>query len=522
MREGVRERQGDFLGARPQHRGMTSSNRVLLVAVLSGLPACSAIVSPDPSRLGGAADAGSSGLDALSGTDASPAPDAYVEPGADAAVDAFVAPGTDAYTPPPPDAWTPPPDAWTPPPVDAGCVGGPVCRGSALTRCEGGVAVVTPCPLGCADATRCSEMLPSNVDPALLSEGTRDLSITRMAVFDTGECAATLADSRVVRQGDGSEVCALILRDLRISDAGVLRVAGSRPLVIAASGEVSIDGILDVSARGTEHGPGGGAGGTAAEPDGRGAEGGRRGQAEGTFSDGGGGGGGGCGRGGRGGTGGGADGGEAGADSTTTLEPLTGGSGGGLGPGGFRMAVVVGNVGLGGGGGGAAQISARVAIRVRGQILAGGGGGGPGGTDDRFRNWGAGGGGGAGGSILLESPVLELSDAAALLASGGGGGSGGNGRTVPQPGEDGRGAAAAARGGAGGGTYGASGGDSGGGDEPDGSDGESNDSDDANGGGGGGGVGCIVLRTPTPAPLPGGLRLSPSGVGLSQLPLRVR
>lgn len=495
---------------------MTSSSYLLRLLALCALvgalgtstlgAGCSAIVSPDPSRLG------------REETDAS------VPPGVDADVrppDAF-APAVDAYVPPGTDAHVPPlPDAWAPPMVDAGCSGPPVCSGTTLTRCEGGVAIPETCPLGCADATRCAEMVPSNIEPGLLSEGTRDLSITTVAVFDTSECAAMSVSSRVVRQGDGSEVCALILRDLRIAPEASLRITGTRPLVIAAAGEVTIDGLLDVSARGIERGPGGGAGGIPARPDGQGPAGGRRGEFEGTYSDGGGGGGGGCGDGGRGGSGGDADGGEGGAGRTTTLEPLVGGSGGGLGPGGARSAVS-GNAGFGGGGGGAVQISARGAIRVRGRIFAGGGGGGAGGIDDRPMNWGAGGGGGAGGGILLESPVLELLDGAALLASGGGGGSGGNGSTTPAPGQDGRSVPGRARGGPGGGTYGASGGDSGGGEDADALDGSSNDTGGANGGGGGGGVGCIVLRSASTAPLPVTVRLSPSDVGLARLPLRSR
>jgi hypothetical protein len=475
---------------------------------------CSAIVSPDPNRLG------------REGTDASvpPGVDADIRP-PDAfvpAVDAYVPPGTDAFVPPGTDAFVPPmPDAWVPPMVDAGCSGPPVCSGTTLTRCEDGVAISETCPLGCADATRCAEMVPSNIEPGLLAEGTRDLSVTTMAVFDTMACMAMSVGSRVVTQGDGSEVCVLVVRDLRIAPEASLRVTGTRPLVIAASGEVVIDGLLDVSARGIERGPGGGAGGLPARPDGQGPAGGTRGQLEGTYPDGGGGGGGGCGDGGDGGSGGGADGGEGGAGRMTTLEPLVGGSGGGLGPGGLRSGAS-GNAGFGGGGGGAVQISARVAIRMRGRIFAGGGGGGAGGTDDRFTNWGAGGGGGAGGGILLESPVLELLDGAALLASGGGGGSGGNRGTPLAPGQDGRSLPGRASGGTGGGTYGASGGDSGGGADADALDGLDNDNGGANGGGGGGGVGCVVLRSPSMAPLPGTVRLSPSDVGLARLPLRSR
>jgi hypothetical protein len=473
---------------------------VLVLASLLGLGSsgCSALVAPDTTRLG-----------RLDGDAATPTVDAFVPPGTDAAI-------------PPVDAYAPGADAWIPPTVDAGCVGGPVCTGTTLTRCEGGASVSEPCPLGCADGARCLEMLPSNIAPGLLAEGTRDLTITTMAGFDTGECSAMTAASRIERQGDGSEVCVLLVRDVRIAREASLRITGPRPLVVAASGEVVIEGLLDVSARGVERGPGGGLGGVPARPDGQGPAGGRGGQFQEVYPDGGGGGGGACGAGGDGGAGGGADGGEGGAARSTTLEPLAGGSGGGLGPGGLRMGPRTGNFGLGGGGGGAVQISARGAIRLRGRILAGGGGGGAGGNDDAFTNWGSGGGGGAGGSVLLEAPVVEIADGSGLLASGGGGGAGGQRGIAPTPGQDGRSLPGRATGGPGGGTYGADGGDSGGGADADALDGESNDTDGANGGGGGGGVGCIVLRSATTPTIPGSARLSPSGTGLVTLPLRTR
>ncbi len=460
--------------------------------------ACSAVVAPDTARLGRRVPDASVSSE-----------DAYVPPGVDADLRA-------------PDARMEAPDAWVPPLVDAGCVGAPSCVGRTLTRCDGSARVTTECPLGCADAARCSEMLPSNIEPAILAEGTRDLAISAMTVFDTGPCAATSAESRIIRQADGTELCVLVVHDLSVARGASLRVTGARPVAIAASGQVRVDGVIDVSARGREPGPGGSFGGRSDRPEGGGRAGGRPGQYAETYPDGGGGGGGMCGAGGAGGSGGGADGGEGGAGASTMLEPLSGGSGGGVGFGGTRPAPGPSpNAGLGGAGGGALQISAAVAIRVTGSILAGGGGGGAGGATSG--NWGAGGGGGAGGAILLEAPILEIADGAGLLASGGGGGAGGTGGTALAPGIDGRDLTGRASGGDTSAVgSGADGGASGGGADADALDGDSNDGVGANGGGGGGGVGCVVLRAAGTAALPGGARLSPSATGLLTLPLRTR
>jgi hypothetical protein len=362
---------------------------------------------------------------------------------------------------------------------------------------------------------------PSNVEAALLDMGTRDLAIEVPAVIDTAMCTASSADARVVRQRDGSEVCALLVRQLRIATTGTLRAFGWRPLVILASGDVEIAGTLDVSARGGENGAGGGVGGRPNSRDGSGIVRGLGGRAEGEFGDGGGAGGGLCFAGGRGGRGGGGEGGERSEGMMTTLEPLTGGGGGGLGPGGARPTPD-GNFGIGGAGGGAVQVSARGRLRVTGRVLAGGGGGGGGAYDPRIANWGAGGGGGGGGGILLEATELRIEPTAMLLATGGSGGAGASSELPVAGGTDGREAATRVAGGVGGGMYGASGGASGGGSEGPGADGGASGSAGGNGGGGGGGAGCIVLRSTGGAARPDGATLSPSRGGVFTLPIHVR
>jgi hypothetical protein len=498
-----------------------SASLALLGALCTSQLACSAIVSPDPSRLGRDEDANAGRPDAYApdvfvpeGTDANfpdafaELPDAYVAP-----PDAYVMPGVDAFAF---DAFTPP-DAYTIPDArvspdafagDAGCTAGPDrCVGNMLSRCVGGAVTTSMCALGCADTeARCRTMVPSNVETALLYEGTTDFAIASSMTINTSTCM------RVVTQADGGDACVFVVRNMTVASGATLRVAGRLPVIILASGTVTIDGAIDLSAEGTTPGAGGYSGSPAADTA-RGPLGGDDGAFSGMWLDSGGGGGGHCGSGGNGGGAGSIDGGSGGGSIATTLQPLTAGSGGGAGQGGGHSAM---DFGLGGAGGGAIQISSAVAIRVSGRIDAGGGAG-QGGRGTV--NWGAGGGGGAGGGILLEAPVVAFTAGASILATGGGGGAGQNGTSRPA-GENGRTLNRPASGGRPTGSRAADGGDSGGGATADGLDGETNTLTDGNGGGGGGGIGCIVLRAVMPPTLSS--RMSPSGDGLESLPLMTR
>lgn len=490
---------------------MTSAARsqcslaLCLLGALALGPGCSALVAPDPSRLGGGPDAGPGVDSGPSGLDAGPMDDT-------GPIDVDAGPG-DSDAGPLGDAGN---DA------RPGCA--PGCVGTTLTTCAGGTPTVATCDLGCAPGgARCGEMVPSNVTATLLSAGTRDLSVDASgAAFDTSTCAAVSVDSMVVAQSGGPELCVLVVHNVRIE--GILSITGRRPLAIIASGDVEIDGVIDVSAQLARPGPGGGNGGTPSARSGAGAAPGAGGEHVGTYADGGGGGGGYCGVGGDGGSGSTvpfARGGVGGMRiDPRELSPLVGGSGGGVGPGGEPATGGRGNSGLGGGGGGAVQISSPVRIRIFGSIVAGGGGGIGGRNSDLYTNWGAGGGGGSGGAVLLEAPEIEIGGR--LVATGGAGASSGGSGFVGINGEDGLGLDPASGGLASASAtenYSAAGGDSGGGTAVDGLDGESNAYNGSNGGGGGGGAGCLVLRTPGGVD-PGGAR-SPS-TGVAVLPLRLR
>jgi hypothetical protein len=469
----------------------------VLLAGLVTVPACSLDRSPLLRAVDGGMrdtgvpfDAGLDGapLDAPVPSDVPIGPDTpdldapmTVDTGVDAfvPVDAPIDGGVDA----PIDAFVPPPDA--------GCVAGTSrCAGGSLQTCVGGAFTATTCQFGCeaAPVPHCRVMVPTNVSEALstmLAPGPA-LAITARTNVDTTMCnIPTLSRSgtRVAQNGGGPTVCLFYVSAFSVSayDAGTmtggyLSATGDVPLVIVATGDTTISGVIDVSSyagRPAAAGAGtGGMGGTDGVHSTMGS----------MFGDGGGGGGAFCGSGGDGGDGSeNAAPGVGGTGATSTLIPLRGGATGGRGSGGMR--------GFGGLGGGAFQLSVFGNLTVNGYIVAGGAGGLGGDADASAAT--SGGGGGSGGGIFLEAYAITLGGGALVNVGGGGGASGSCGSSM---GVDGQNAAAVAGRAAGGiATCSATPGGAGGGDTTlDGADGMAGGN---NGPGGGGGVGCMHLRT---------------------------
>jgi hypothetical protein len=313
----------------------------------------------------------------------------------------------------------------------------------------------------------------AHLPPGSESPGTADLTLDGDQVIDTTRLDGVAAPFQIVTPSDGPELAVLRVATLAITAGANVRVEGIRPLIIIASGDVTIDGIIDAAARQDAGGPGavlGGRGGDGVT-------------AGGFFS--GGGGGGFSTSGGAGGATEGAQGGEAGGRDPA-ISILAGGSPGGA------AAAGSGCERPGGGGGGALQISTPgvIAIGESGQILAGGGGG-PGGVPCPGGVGGPGGGGGSGGAVYLQAPSVVHRGLLAANGGGGGGGSGDDGGEEGDPGGDALGIDLAA-----GGNAGNDGGD--GGDGGDGTSaatsGAGNDTDNGAGGGGGGAVGRIAVE----------------------------
>ncbi len=386
------------------------------------------------------------------------------------------------------------------PPAD--CPAPPTCVGGDSLVCEGGERVRVPCAAGCNGATgEClpgaTGFTPSNVGRDQFREGAPSIDLAEAFRYDTGTCSSMTGAARVVAMRDGGEACVLSVSSFRLRPDGYMQVNGRRPLIIVASDEIRVEGIIDVSARGDQPGAAGELGGrvVAEGQDGQGAGGGHAGVHEGDYDDGGGGGGGGCGVGGDGGNGGSAAGGEGGSAHLdgADLQPLFGGSGGGRGRGAIRSTFS--NAGEGGAGGGAIQLTAANRLVISGAVVAGGGGGQPGrALGDGGTNWGSGGGGGAGGNVILEAPDIEVDGGLSVVGGGGGGSASGSAGEAGQDGVDGA-TDRPAGGAAGGFQYGANGGDGAGLGSTSGANGDSNGRGAANGGGGGGGTGCVVVRS---------------------------
>lgn len=353
--------------------------------------------------------------------------------------------------------------------------------------------------------------VPLHLTPETGTPGIGDLQLADGEIDTTALSYGAEVDGVVfeaVAQLGGPELAVLRVRSLVVD--GTTVVTGSRPLLIVASGDITISGALDASARRATPGPGGA---QPASGDGQGGDGAHTG----LFRDSGGGG-----------AGFGTDGGRGGDAScpNSMCPPLAGGLGG-MG-GGDLVALLRGGSGGGvpamiacgqataGAGGGAIQLSTpgSITVLVDGQLVAGGGGGG-GGVNcmQTGMNWGAGAGGGSGGAIVLQGFMVVV--AGTVAANGGAGGSGagdpsGVGTTVGTRGIDGLDGPASGKSATGGtsvGKWSAIGGDGGSVTAPP-LDGGTDLQDNGNGGGGGGAAGKILVvgtlqttGTISPAPL---------------------
>ncbi len=367
---------------------------------------------------------------------------------------------------------------------------GSTCVGDTLRTCTvlGEIPTDSACSWGCLVApAHCGRIEPAGgalvasdlVPDSVLADIT--ISVPTTINSDSGVIAGVRVGGTgvisgidfTIRGGVG------IFRFKSLLISAVVIASGGNALVLAATGDIVVDGLLD--ARGDcllTPGPGGFPGGDEVIGNGGGPGGGGEGNG-GSINNGGGGGGG---HGAVGGTGGatsqldrGVPGGAFGIAEIPKLAE-SGGSGGGTG--GANS-----NGGFGGGGGGAVQLVSNTRVRILSPgINAGGCNGKHGPTTS-----GAGGGGGAGGTILIEAPTIEIGGGLAVNGGGGGGGSNGNDGVL----------GTLSIGGASGGTPGLNGGRGG--------DGGASSLPgtaglDANhGGGGGGAVGRIRINTRTGA-----------------------
>jgi hypothetical protein len=275
-------------------------------------------------------------------------------------------------------------------------------------------------------------------DTALMLSGTVSIDTGAPSIGVTLPGSDTF-DLRPQLDG-GPRLAVLHVGSLSVASLANVKITGPNPLVIVASSDVDIAGLLDASAHGTTRGPGGAMPGAG---NGKGSNG-----AHGDNASDSGGGGGGYGM--TGAKGGAIDNGctvdagnAGGTDGDAPITVLVGGSSGG------ESSGTACDPDLGGAGGGAIQIStwARIAISVTGRINAGGGGG-SGGTDCGDSDVNSAAGGGSGGAIVLQAPSIS-NDGVIAANGGGGGGSSFSGNGSGTPGQDGQSNATPATGGTG-------------------------------------------------------------------------
>ena len=137
-----------------------------------------------------------------------------------------------------------------------------VCADDVETVCDadGSVARETTCALGCFDDERCGKMNPSNGMAPHLDDAANgiDVVFSGTATIDTSagtvtDVNGTVAVDTVLEQGGPVDVFVVKVKSLTATD---INVVGTAALAIVSDGDVTIDGVLDVSAHLADAGPG--------------------------------------------------------------------------------------------------------------------------------------------------------------------------------------------------------------------------------------------------------------------------
>lgn len=354
--------------------------------------------------------------------------------------------------------------------ADAGCLFANAAAGTACDAgvCNAGGGCVPLFPYTPANFVESQVPTPPPGD-IVLGCGTSviDTQAAGPPVF-MNWCGQPLPGAATISQAGGPDAVLLSVTRLTVAAGAVLRVQGPRPVILAATGDVSVAGLVEVLAGASDCAAGGATAGVEGTTNGGGGGG--------SFATSGG-------NGGAGSTplfGSAGAGGAAGAvNGNAALVPLRGGCPGALGArSGVPRAAA---------GGGALQISSAAAIFVSGALTAPGQGGAQAG------NGTGGNGAGSGGAIALEALQLTLSQPGSVTAHGGGGGEGAGPLQVGVPGESGHADAGAAAGGSNGLQTGGPGGDGAVPGVAAGA-GQAGTFGTGNGGGGGGGLGRVRLR----------------------------
>jgi hypothetical protein len=349
--------------------------------------------------------------------------------------------------------------------ADGGCV---FSSFDAGTSCDAGVCnAFGACipPFGVTPSNFLPEQVPTPPGAVTLNCGDSTIYTTGTPSF-ANWCSQPLPGVAIIAQPGGTDAVLVSFSSLTLAVGSTLHVQGTRPLIIAATGDVTIAGNVEAVA-GASGCADGGAGASGGNGDTLGGGGG------GSLSTAGGSGGNGSpafttGSGGAPGL----------VDSNALLVPLRGGCPGGVGHGSQAPLAA---------GGGALQISIGGTLVVSGTLSAPGWG-----AARALASGNGGGGGGSGGVILLEALAVTMTGGAVIAANGGGGGEGAGALVDGDPGSPGAADGGAAPGGS---NLFNAGGNGGVGAIRGAAAGDGTDATIGGGGGGGGGLGRIRLRT---------------------------
>ena len=264
-----------------------------------------------------------------------------------------------------------------------------------LVACEHGCSVDAG---GCqtCDAPECEKHIIPRYLPTICDELSNGGPLNVTSTDTLLDTSNELNCSQVVPQTNGPELCVVRHSTITIAQNLTYRAIGPRALALVADRDVTIAGIVDVSAEKTANGAGGGfiKSGSCSNLAGGGAGGRTGGGHGGTTTDGG------------------AANGGAAQTHPSSLTVLPSGT-----------QSDTGTCAPGGAGGGITLISCRGKITLTGVIDANGGGG----SASKYvgNEYLHAGGGGAGGTIVLQAMMLDITGS--LFANGGGGGGSCNG-----------------------------------------------------------------------------------------------
>jgi hypothetical protein len=135
-----------------------------------------------------------------------------------------------------------------------------VCGDHMVEHCgaDGMQAAPEMCQLDCVDAPtpHCGYLEPRYLPDVCDVPASGDLTISTSGMFDT--TLNTNCNGGIIAQTGGPAICVVRYSTISITATSTLIVVGGNALALIADQSLSIDGVLDIGAKGVRDGPGGG------------------------------------------------------------------------------------------------------------------------------------------------------------------------------------------------------------------------------------------------------------------------